>query len=125
MKYTPGGHFGGAWLADDRLLFCMVPEKLLTIDLSKITCSVINLLVGCFGVLILFPKIYRAPFGPVPVRQYLKRIGLFLPNGAWRHILLGIVLAACTLSGMLAASILTGRYALDWSTINPGHILFS
>lgn len=95
------------------------------IEISKLVVSLINLPIGFFGLLYLFPKVLRAPFGEVPLPQYLQRIGFYLPRGAWRHVILGMLLAGCTLSGMLVASLLTGRYVLDWSTINLSHIVFS
>jgi membrane protease YdiL (CAAX protease family) len=113
-----------SWSAVGPLL-CMVLEKLLDIDLSTIVSSIISLLVSAGGAFFLFPKIYHAPFGPVPVKQYLKRLGFYLPVRAWRHVVLGIALAGCTLSGMFVASLLTGRYVADWATINLGHIIFS
>jgi membrane protease YdiL (CAAX protease family) len=42
-----------------------------------------------------------------------------------KHVLLGLVLAACTLSGMLVASVLSGGYVLDPSIISFQHMLFS
>jgi membrane protease YdiL (CAAX protease family) len=104
---------------------CLVLQMIFKIDISKNLKSVINLAVGCFGVFYLFPVLYRAPFGAVPLRDYLKRIGLYVPRQVWRHVLLGIILAVCTLSGMLIGSALSGRYELNWSTINLKQILFS
>jgi len=104
---------------------CLVVKMIFKIELSKLVRSIINLVIGCFGFFYLFPKIYRAPFGLVPVKEYLKRIGFYLPTGAWRHILLGIILAGCTLSGILVASLLTGRYEVNWSKINLSQIVFS
>jgi membrane protease YdiL (CAAX protease family) len=72
-----------------------------------------------------FPRWLGIPFGKIELREYLKRIGFYLPGGAWKHIILGLVLAACTLSGMLMASVLMGRYAVDTSTINVPHLVFS
>jgi membrane protease YdiL (CAAX protease family) len=106
-------------------LLSMVIETLFDVELSKIVSSIINLVVGAFGVFYLFPVLYRAPFGPVPLKEYLQRIGFYLPSGAWRHVLLGIVLAGCTLSGMLVASLLTGRYQVDLETIRLSQIIFS
>lgn len=103
----------------------MVIEMVFNVDVSKLVRSIISLAVNVFGAFYLFPKIYRAPFGAVPLKEYLDRLGFILPPRAWRHVLLGVVLAACTLSGMLVASLLTGRYVLDWSTINLPHIVFS
>jgi len=104
---------------------CMIVKAIFGIELPKFVRSIVNLLVGCFGVFYLFPKIYRAPFGPIPVKEYLKRIGFYLPHGAWRHILLGMILAGGTLSGMLAASLLAGRYSVDWNTVHLSHVVFS
>jgi membrane protease YdiL (CAAX protease family) len=106
-------------------LLSMVIETLFDVELSKIVSSIINLVIGGFGVFYLFPVLYRAPFGPVPLKEYLKRIGFYLPTGAWRHVLLGIILAGCTLSGMLVASLLTGRYQMDLETIRLSQTIFS
>ena len=106
-------------------LFCLIFEMLFDIKIPRLISSVINFAVACFGLFYLFPKLYHAPFGQIPLQEYLQRLGIFLPPKAWQHVLLGILLAGCTLSGMLAASILTGRYALDWSEINLTQIVFS
>lgn len=106
-------------------LFCLIIEMLFDIELSKLVSSIINFAVACFGLFYLFPKLYASPFGPIPLKEYLQRLGFFLPPHAWRHVLLGILLAGCTLSGMLAASILTGRYVLDWGQINLTQFVFS
>lgn len=103
----------------------MITKMAFDIEISKLISSLINLLIGSFGVLYLFPKAYQAPFGQVPLAHYLKRLGVYLPIGAGRHILLGVLLAGCTLSGMLIASLLTGRYVLDWGTLNLSQIVFS
>ncbi len=104
---------------------CLVVQMIFKIEISKIVKSIINLGVGCFGVFYLFPVLYRAPFGAVPIKEYLQRIGLYVPPRVWRHIMLGIILALCTLSGMLLGSLLSGRYELNWSTINLKQIIFS
>ncbi len=104
---------------------CMIVEMIFKIEIAKLVSSIINLAVGCFGAFYLFPKLYRAPFGAVPLKEYLQRIGFYLPTSVWRHILLGIILAVCTLSGMLLGSLFSGRYEINWSTINLSHIIFS
>jgi membrane protease YdiL (CAAX protease family) len=55
----------------------------------------------------------------------MHRLGFYLPHKAWKHVLLGCVLAACTLSGILTGSLLTGRYKLDGSSVELTHIIFS
>ena len=73
----------------------------------------------------MFPNILKLPFSGVSWKEYMRLLGLYLPKTAWKHIILGVVLAVCTLLGMLVGSLLTGRYKPDWSTINLTHIIFS
>lgn len=103
----------------------IVLEMALDIKIPKLVSSIVNLFVGFFGVFYVLPVVNHVPFGPVPLKEYARRIGFYLPPGAWRHVLLGVVLGVCNLLGMLVASILTGRYVLDWSTINLSHLVFS
>jgi len=100
-------------------------EMLFDIEVPKLVYSIFGLMVGFLGVYYIFPVVNHVPFGPVPLAEYTRRIGFYLPRAAWKHILLGVALAGCTLSGMLAALLLTGRYRLDWSTINLSQIVFS
>lgn len=104
---------------------CMVAEMVFDIKISKLVRSLINLPIGFLGVYYILPVVNHIPFGPVPLKDYLKRIGFYLPARWWRHVLLGVALAACTVTAMLVASLLTGRYVLDWSQINISHIVFS
>jgi membrane protease YdiL (CAAX protease family) len=100
-------------------------EIALKTEVSKLTASVVNLIVvSCFAFL-LFPRYLGIPFGKIEVGEYLRRLGFYYPKRGWRHVFLGVVLAACTLSGMLAASMLTGKYEIDASTINLPHLVFS
>lgn len=89
-------------------------------------CSIgITFVAAAFTAFFLFPKILRVPFGDVSLSEYLRRLGVYRPLNIWKHILLGVCLAACTFSGMLLGSLLTGRYVLNWSTVNVSHTLFS
>lgn len=108
----------GFWL-------CKVIEMALDIKISKLVSSLVNLPIGFLGVYYILPIVNDIPFGRVPLKDYLKRIGFYLPARWWQHALLGVALAVCTLSAMLVASLLTGRYVLDWSQINLSHIVFS
>ena len=87
--------------------------------------SAITFAGAAFGAFVVFPRLLRSPFGDIGLSEYLRRLGFYLPREAWKHVLLGCVLAACTLSGMWVGSLLTGRYALDWSTVDISHTLFS
>jgi membrane protease YdiL (CAAX protease family) len=97
----------------------------LDIEISMLLASVVNFVLAAIGAFLLFPRLLKELFGEVVLPEYLRRLGFYFPRNAWRHILLGVVLAICTLGGMLVGSIMTGRYVLDWSTIDLSHVVFS
>ncbi|MCK5345286.1 MAG: CPBP family intramembrane metalloprotease [Candidatus Heimdallarchaeota archaeon] len=95
------------------------------IELSKILTSFIAFPLYLLIVMILYPKILGIPFGKLPSYEFSRQIGLYLPQNAVKHVLLGILLAICTLSGMLIGSVLTGKYIVDFSNITLAQTLFS
>jgi membrane protease YdiL (CAAX protease family) len=105
-------------------LIVLALEVFLKIELSKLVSSIVNLLVVALVAFELFPKRLGIPFGRIETREFLKRTGFHFPHHASKHIVLGLILAACTLSGMLTASILTGKYEMDIGTINLPHLVF-
>jgi membrane protease YdiL (CAAX protease family) len=115
-----------AWVAiGSGGLIGLILEMSVDIQLSRITTSLITLVIAAFAAFVLFPKILKQPFDTANLSSYLRQLGFYLPKGAWKHFLLGIILAVCTLSGMLIGSLLTGRYEFDRSTINASQIIFS
>jgi len=100
-------------------------EVFLDIEVSTSLTSVITFVFAAFAAFYLFPRVIRLPFADVELSEYLHRLGFYLPQNAWKHVLLGFLLAVCTLSGMLIGSLLSGRYELDWSTVNISHTIFS
>jgi membrane protease YdiL (CAAX protease family) len=100
-------------------------KAFLDIEVSNMLASVITFVFAAFAAFILFPSVIRLPFRDVERSEYLHRLGFYLPQNAWKHVLLGILLAICTLSGMLIGSLLSGRYELDWSTVSISHTIFS
>jgi membrane protease YdiL (CAAX protease family) len=106
-------------------LLVFVLEVLTDIEVSKLLASVVNLLVVVPIAFVLFPRGLGIPFGRIETREFLRRVGFYLPDRAWKHVALGLILAACTLSGMLVASILTGKYAVDFETVDLPHLVFS
>jgi membrane protease YdiL (CAAX protease family) len=94
-------------------------------EISKLLSSVVNLLIVALLAFVLFPKQLGIPFGRTETREFLKKVGFYLPDQTWKHLVLGLVLAVCTLSGMLVASILSGKYTMDVSAINLPHLVFS
>lgn len=106
-------------------LFILALEVALNIELSKMLSSLVNLVVVAFFAFLIFPKRLGIPFGRIDTREFLQRVGFYFPVSAWKHILLGLILAGCTLSGTLLASVLTGSYVMDTRTINLPHLVFS
>jgi membrane protease YdiL (CAAX protease family) len=106
-------------------LLALILEMFLDLEVPTLVASGITFVFAVFVAFYLFPQTLKSPFGDLDLSTYLHRLGFYLPQNAWKHILLGTVLAICTLSGMLIGSLLTGRYELDWSTVDLNHILFS
>jgi membrane protease YdiL (CAAX protease family) len=106
-------------------LLALILEMFLDLEVPTLIASGITFAFAAFSAFYLFPRILKAPFGDMGLSGYLHRLGFYLPRKAWKHFLLGTILAICTLSGMLIGSILTGRYELDWSTVDISHVLFS
>lgn len=105
--------------------FVFLLKKLLHTNLSKLEMSVIAFVITTVSALLLFPKVFKIPFGKVSVTEFIQRIGLKIPQKLYRFVLLGIIAAFLTLTGMLIGSILTGKYVFDRSTINLAHAIFS
>jgi membrane protease YdiL (CAAX protease family) len=106
-------------------LLILVLEVFTDTEVSKLLGSVVNLLVVAPIAFVLFPKWLGIPFGRTETREFLRRVGFYLPDRAWKHVVLGLILAMCTLSGMLVASILTGKYTMNLSTVDLPQLVFS
>lgn len=106
-------------------LLRMLLKMYLDIEISILLASVVNFVLAAIGAFLLFPRILKDQFGEGDLSEYLRRLGFYFPRNVWRHILLGVVLALCTLGGMLVGSIMTGRYVLDWGNLDLSHLVFS
>jgi membrane protease YdiL (CAAX protease family) len=106
-------------------LLRIVLRMALDVEMPILYASVLNFVLAAFGAFVIFPRLLGQPFGKIEVSKYTRRLGFYLPHNSWRHLILGVALALCTLGGMLASSILTGRYVLDWSTVSLSHLVFS
>lgn len=100
-------------------------KKLLHVDLSKLEFSIVAFLITSLSVLLLFPKVFKIPFGRVSIGDFLKNAGLSKPPKPYRFLLLGIMAALFTLSGMLLGSILTGKFTFSFTTITLTQAVFS
>jgi membrane protease YdiL (CAAX protease family) len=65
------------------------------------------------------PRLLGLPHGRRSFREYCADIRLLPVAPLERNILLGVAIAALTLSSILLASLLTQHFVLDWSTV-PG-----
>jgi membrane protease YdiL (CAAX protease family) len=115
-----------AWVAiGSGGLVGLILEMAFDTQLTRITTSLITLVIAALAAFIFFPKTLKQPFETSRLSRYLHQLGFYWPKNGWKHILLGILLAAFTLAGMLIGSLLTGRYEFDPSTINTTQIVFS
>ena len=63
------------------------------------------------------PRLLGLPNGRKPFREYCTDICLLPITPLGRNILLGVLMAALTLSSILLASLLTKHFVLDWSFV--------
>ena len=106
-------------------LVVLVLKKPFHVELSKLEFSAIAFLTTSLSVLLLFPTVFRIPFGKVSISDFVRNVGLSTPKHAYKFVLLGILAALCTLSGMLIGSILTGKFAFSFVTITVTQAVFS
>jgi membrane protease YdiL (CAAX protease family) len=106
-------------------VFSFLVKKGLNIDLSKLDLSIIAFIVTSISAFLLFPKVFKIPFGKISIKDFIYKIGLYPSKKIFGFILIGVVAALTTLSAMLIGSIITGRYEFDSSTINLAHSIFS
>jgi hypothetical protein len=67
--------------------------------------------------LCLMPSILGLPNGRKSLRDYCQDIRLLPMRPLGRNILLGLLMAALTLSSIFLAALLTGHFVFDWSTV--------
>lgn len=106
-------------------LFVYILKYLFEIEFNKLEMSVIAFVVTSGSVLLLFPGVFKIPFGKVGIGDFIKKVGLYKPENVYKFVLLGIIAALFTLSGMLIGSQLTGKYVFSFSTITLSQAVFS
>jgi membrane protease YdiL (CAAX protease family) len=67
--------------------------------------------------LVLMPFVLGLPNGRKSLRGYCQDIRLLPMRPLGRNILLGVLMAALTLSSILLAALLTGHFVFDWSYV--------
>lgn len=100
-------------------------KVLLKVELDRLMISAIAFVVTTAGVLFLFPRVFKIPFGRVNAKDFIFRVGLYRPAGIHKYILIGLISALITLSGMMLASMQTGKYVPVLSTITLTQAVFS
>lgn len=76
-----------------------------------------------FLALYLMPHVLGLPNGRKPLRDYCRDIRLLPVEPLGRNVLIGLLMAALTLSGILLASLLTRHFVFDWSTVPASRLL--
>ncbi|MHC4704811.1 MAG: hypothetical protein ACYTFQ_30050, partial [Planctomycetota bacterium] len=76
------------------LLICFLAEKFLEIEVPSLVGSAVNLVLAALGAFFLFPHVFGIPFGKIKTADFNRRIGFYLHDKAWKHVLLGVALAA-------------------------------
>jgi membrane protease YdiL (CAAX protease family) len=69
--------------------------------------------------LVLMPYVLGLPLGKKTVKEFCLDIRLIPMKPVGRNILIGLMMAALTISFMYIASILTGKFVLDWNFLPP------
>lgn len=100
-------------------------KKFFHFELNRLEISFIAFIVTTLSVLYFFPKVYKIPFGKVSVKEWILKVGLYKPEHTFKYILLGIILATITLTGMLYSSFQIGGYKPDLSKITLAQAIFS
>lgn len=67
--------------------------------------------------LYVMPRVFGLPNGRKSLQDYCRDIRLLPLRPLSRNVLLGLLMAALTLSGILLASLLTKHFVLDFSTV--------
>jgi hypothetical protein len=107
------------------LLAAFLLKKGLGLHLSKLSLSLIALVITSAAVLLLFPRVFRIPFGSVSPGEFIKNLGLYKPQPLVKLVLLGLFASLFTLSGMLIGSLMTGKYVFSAHTITLAQAVFS
>ena len=96
--------------------------KMADVSVSRLTGALISFVVVAAFAFLVFPNKLEHPF---TLLKTPRKLGLYFPEHAPRHILLGLVLAACTLGGILAASMLPGDFTPAPKNITLGQAVFA
>ncbi len=93
------------------LMLEMLPGKWLPPILAFVALGVVAL--------ILTPFVLGLPYGRKSFKEYCYDIRLLPVAPVGRNIAIGLLVACLTLSSIYLASLLTGHFQLDWSTVPP------
>jgi membrane protease YdiL (CAAX protease family) len=106
-------------------LIVMLVNKGFDLDMSKLQKAIIAFTVTSASILFLFPRVFKIPFGKQAIWEWLRSVGVFVPSGVVKQILLGILLGVVSLTGMYFGSHFTGKFEFNWSNLSLGHFVFS
>jgi len=113
----------GSWFADHRrpaIVVTLLPFLLMGV-LERVPGgapgAVLYFVAAGVWALYVTPRLLGLPDGRKPLREYLFDIRLLPVSPLGRNVLIGLCLAALTLSAILAASLLTRHFVPDWSLV--------
>lgn len=93
-------------------------------DLGKIGRTSIQLTLAALCYLLIVPGVFKVPVGG-SITNNLKRIGLYLPTKLSKHIVVGVIMVVCTLTGLFISATLGGDYTFDISQVKGSQIYFA
>ena len=100
-------------------------ELFLDIDISRLTMSLFNLVVTSLFTFYILLRKRGIPFGKVTISEFLHRLGIYRQEHLVGLVMLGVILGALSLSGMLVGSMLSGLFVFDLNRIDVSQIVFS
>lgn len=106
-------------------LIIFIIEKSSGIDFTKTQTAIVNFALTSTAILVFFPRVIKVPFGRVSPWEFLKCSGLYLPKKLYNFILIGLIPAVGSLSGLIIGFQLLGIFRLDYSKITLAQAIFS
>ncbi len=125
-QFKPGFQIGITMvLSSVPTILFLIFRMVLTQDISKIYLPLIAFPLQLLIIRKLYPDIFQFPFGKVSASEFAEKVGLIKSNKFGRQLILGIILAICSLTGLFIGSSLTGRYEFDWTVLTLEQVFFA
>lgn len=100
-------------------------KEMLHFEINRLEISIIAFIVTTLSVLFLFPLVFKIPFGKVKIRDFINMVGIYKSDQLPSFLLIGVIASIITLTAMMLASYLTGKYEPVLSSITLTQVVFS